>query len=363
MQKIAIFLSDLYGGGAERVMLNLANGLVAHNLDVDLILVRKFGQYISQIDPKVRVVDLQGKSLIRSLPLLMGYLKQEQPSVLLSALEDTNIVAILAKTLAGTKIKTIVSVHNVLSQESSHADNLKRKFIPYLLRWFYLGADTVVAVSQGVARDLVKLGVAKDKISVIYNPIVTPDLEKKLQQSLEHPWFTPEQSPVILAVGRLNQQKSFSTLIKAFTEVRKSIPARLMILGEGEQRDEMELLVTKLGVAEDVSLPGFVDNPYIYMKKSKLLVLSSAWEGFGNVLVEAMVAGTPVVSTDCLSGPAEILADGKYGKLVPVGDVDCMARAIIESLQTTPNREIIKLRAMEFSLERSMTDYLNLFTN
>jgi glycosyltransferase involved in cell wall biosynthesis len=344
-------------------MLNLANGFVEHNLDVDLILVRKFGQYVSQINPKVKVVDLQGKSLIRSLPLLIRYLKQEQPSVLLSALEDTNIVAILAKTLAGLKIKTIVSVHTVLSQESSHASNLKRKFVPYLLRWFYLGADAVVAVSQGVALDLVKLGIAQDKISVIYNPIVTPDLQEKLQQNLEHPWFLPEQSPVILAVGRLNKQKDFPILIKAFSKVRKSIPAKLMILGEGEQRDELELLATELGVAEDVLLPGFVDNPYIYMKKSKLLVLSSAWEGFGNVLVEAMAAGTPVVSTNCLSGPAEILADGKYGKLVTVGDVDDMAKAIMESLRTKPNPEIIKSRAMEFSLEKSLKNYLNLFNN
>ena len=363
MQKIAIFLSDLDGGGAERVMLNLANGFVEQNLEVDLILVRKYGPYVSQINPKVKLINLQGKSLLKSIPLLVKYLKQEQPTILLSALEDTNIVAILGKILAGINTKIIVTVHNTLSQESSHATNLKRKFVPYFVPWFYLGADAIVAVSSGVGQDLVKLGVSEKKITVIYNPIITLDYKEKLQQNFEHLWVSSSQVPIILGVGRLNQQKDFSTLIKAFAKVRQSIPARLMILGEGEQREELELLVKKLDLTEDLALPGFVDNPYIYMRRAKLLVLSSAWEGFGNVLVEAMGAETPVVSTNCPCGPAEILADGKYGKLVPVGNVDEMANAIIETLQQIPNKKVIKLRADEFSLEIAVQKYLNLFND
>ncbi len=363
MSKIAIFLSDLGGGGAERVMLNLASGFVEQNIDVDLVLVRKIGSYVSQINPKVRVINLKGKSLFKSLPFLIQYLKQEQPSVLLSALEDTNIVVILAKSLAGITTKTVVTVHNTLSQESTHASNLKRKFVPYFVPWFYRGADSVVTVSSGVAQDLTRLGVSEKKITVIYNPIVTPEYKKKLQQNLEHPWFLSSQPPIILGVGRLNQQKDFSTLIKAFAKARQSIPSRLMILGEGEQRDELELLAKKLGVMEDVALPGFVDNPYIYMREAKLLVLSSAWEGFGNVLVEAMGAETPVISTNCPYGPAEILADGKYGELVAVGDIDKMAEAIVNTLGDIPNKQAIKSRACEFSLEIAIEKYLNVFNS
>ncbi|MEL6438377.1 MAG: glycosyltransferase [Cyanobacteria bacterium J06621_8] len=354
-------MSDLGGGGAERVMLNLANGFAAKNIDVDLILVRKFGPYISQISPKVRVVNFKSPSLLKSTPLLVRYLTKEKPSILFSALEDTNIVAIIAKYIANVSTKVIVSVHNTLTQESLHAQTLKRKLVPYFIPWVYRGADGVVAVSNGVSSDLVKLGVQDKKITVIYNPIVTPEYQEKLQENFDHPWFDVDEPPVILAVGRLNQQKDFSTLIKAFAKVRQSVSAKLMILGEGEQQEQLELLAQTLGVAKDILLPGFVDNPYVYMREAKILVLSSAWEGFGNVLVEAMAAETMVISTDCPFGPAEILANGKYGKLVSVGNVDEMANSIISALQEVPNRDILKARAEEFSLDIAIHKYLDLF--
>ena len=363
ISKIAIFLSDLGGGGAEKVMLNLADGFIARNLAVDLVLVRKTGAYISQINPKLNLIDLQGKSLSRSLPLLIRYLKQEQPSVLLSALEDTNIVAIFAKWLANVGTKVTVTVHNTLSQESIHANDLKRKLVPYLVPWLYLLADNVVAVSHGVAQDLIKLGLSKHKINAVYNPIVTPDLETKLQQSLEHPWFSSDEPPVIMGVGRLDKQKDFPTLIRAFAEVRKRIPAKLIILGEGDEKSNLQSLIDKLGIKEDVLLPGFVQNPYVYMQQANIVVLSSAWEGFGNVLVEAMAAGTPVVSTDCPCGPAEILADGKYGKLVSVADVNGMAKAIYQTLNEVPNTDKLIRRASEFSQEKAVTKYIELFND
>lgn len=359
--KITIFLSDLGGGGAEKVMLNLADGFVAENFAVDLVLVRKAGAYVSRINPKVKLVNLKGKSLFRSLPMLIRYLKKEQPSVLLSALEDTNVVAILAKWLGNRPTQVAVTVHNTLSQESLYANNLKRKFVPYIVPWLYLLADNVVTVSQGVAQDLIKLGLSEKKITVIYNPILTLELQTKLQQPLEHPWFFPQQPPVILGIGRLTRQKDFPTLIHSFLEVQKQIPLRLMILGEGEERTSLESLIRQLGIAENVLLLGFVQNPYVYMKQAKVVVLSSAWEGFGNVLVESMAAGTPVVSTDCPYGPNEILACGEYGRLVPVGDVDGMAKAIFETLQSIPDRKHLKSRAMDFNSEISVQNYLSLF--
>jgi glycosyltransferase involved in cell wall biosynthesis len=218
-------------------------------------------------------------------------------------------------------------------------------------------------VSQGVAKNLVDMGLPSEKIEVIYNPIVTPELSEKLQESLNHPWFLPGQPPVILGVGRLQKQKDFPTLIHAFAKVRQQQPLRLMILGEGSERSNLESLVQELGIAKDVVFPGFVANPYAYMAQAAVLVLSSAWEGFGNVLVEALAAGTPIVSTDCESGPAEILANGQYGKLVPVGNAEDMAKAIAAILEDTPDGEVLKQRANEFSLEKALTKYGKLLHN
>lgn len=357
MPKLTIFLSDLIGGGAERVMLNLASGFAEQGYLVDIVLARKEGILLAQIPSKVELIDLNAPSLLRSLPALISYLKKERPIALLSALEDTNIVALVAKQLARVPTPVIVTVHNNLSQESRHANNWKRRFVPSLVPWFYPWANAVVAVSQGVAEDLVKLGLRSPNLKVIYNPIITPEFTQKLQQTLNHSWFNQGEPPVILGVGRLNQQKDFPTLIRAFAEIRRQQPARLMILGEGEERGNLETLIQKLGIAEDVSLPGFVDNPYIYMAQATVLVLSSAWEGFGNVLVEAMAAGTPVISTNCESGPREILMNGKYGKLVSVGDWQEMAKAILQTFQETPRSMILQKRANEFSLTKAISSY------
>ena len=180
----------------------------------------------------------------------------------------------------------------------------------------------------------------------------------KSEEALDHPWFLPGEPPVILGVGRLTQAKDFPTLIRAFALVRKKHPARLMILGEGEERSKLETLVQELGLEKEVSLPGFVDNPYKYMKRAAVFVLSSKWEGFGNVLVEAMALGTPVVSTNCPSGPAEILENGRWGRLVPVGDVYALAEAIIETLDEEHHPDVAN-RAKDFAVELAVEKYIN----
>ncbi|MEW6491811.1 MAG: glycosyltransferase [Cyanobacteriota bacterium] len=357
MTDVAIFLMDLDGGGAERVMINLARGFGEQGLKVDLVLVKAEGPYLSQLSQKVRVVKLDSSRLILSLPPLVRYLKQEKPPVLISALEDTNMVALWAKKLAGVSTQVVVTVHNHLSREAKNSTTLKRRLTPQFVKWFYPWADTIVAVSQGVAEDLVDMGLPSKKIKAIYNPIVTPELSEKLQEPIDHPWFSPGQPPVILGVGRLEKQKDFPTLIHAFARVRQQHPARLMILGEGSDRSHLDSLVQELGLTEDVVFGGFVANPYAYMAQATVLVLSSAWEGFGNVLVEAMAAGTPVVSTDCESGPAEILANGQYGKLVAVGDSQGMAKAIADTLNESPDATFLQQRASEFSLKKALLEY------
>jgi glycosyltransferase involved in cell wall biosynthesis len=359
MSKIAIFLTALDGGGAERVMLNLAKGFIELGMEVDLVLVKAEGAYLSQITPKVRLVNLQQNRLFTSIFSLINYLKQEQPQALLTAM-DTNVIVAWMRRWSGISVKTIVTVHNQLSLESRYGDSIKRKLTATFARWFYPWVDKIVAVSEGVAKDLVAIGLPSDKIKVIYNPIVDSQLNQKIQESCNHPWLNSGQPPVILGVGRLTRQKDFSTLIRAFAIVRRHSLVRLMILGEGEERAALESLVQELNIESEVQLVGFVENPHMYMSKVAMLVLSSVWEGFGNVLVEAMAAGTPVISTNCPSGPAEILANGSYGQLVPVKDIEAMAAAIAQTLTNKSASTILTARASHFSLANATKQYLKL---
>jgi glycosyltransferase involved in cell wall biosynthesis len=357
MTDVTIFLMDLQGGGAERVMLNLAEGLVQSGLMVDLVLVQAVGEYLTALPPGLRLVNLNQPRLLNAVPALVQYLQRQRPRAVISALEDTNIVAIAARAISRVPTRLIVTVHNQLSQEVKHAKTLKRRLVPFLLRWIYPRADAVVGVSKGVVADLRQFGIGGARTHTIYNPIITPSFLARAVQRPEHPWFAPGQPPVILGVGRLNQQKDFVTLLRAFAQVRSLRSARLMILGEGPERGALEQLARDLGIEAAVALPGFVPNPHDYMAAAAVLALSSAWEGFGNVLVEAMAMGTAVVSTNCDSGPAEILADGQYGPLVPVGDATAMAQALLNTLEQQVAADRLQQRAQDFALDRVLQDY------
>jgi glycosyltransferase involved in cell wall biosynthesis len=362
MTDLAVFLMDLDGGGAERVMLNLARGFADRGLKVDLVLVKAEGPYMSQLPDRVRVVKLESSRLIFSIAALAKYLERERPKTLIAALEDTNLVAIWAQKLARVPTQIVVTVHNHLTSDAQNATQLKRKLAPLLAKCFYPWADRIAAVSKGVAQNLQELGFPSAKITYIYNPIVTPELKQQSQQTVVDRCFDSSPIPVILGVGRLEKQKDFPTLIRAFAEVKKKQLARLLILGEGSQKTELESLVAELDLQEDVTFGGFVANPYAYMKQASVVVLSSAWEGFGNILVEAMYVGTPVVSTNCESGPTEILQDGEYGTIVDVGDSKAMATAIIETLNSDRDADKLKARANEFSLEAALDCYQNIFS-
>lgn len=356
-KRIALFFPSLHGGGAERVMLNLAWGLVNKGVNVDLVLTRAEGAFVQQIPKGIRVFDLKASRAIASLPGLVGYLRRETPYALLSAMDHNNVVAVMARKIARVPVRLVVSVHGTLSKSAAHAPSLRGKLMPLWVRLAYHHADAVVAVSDGVAQDLVvSAGIKPDNVKVIYNPVVTPDIFIKAEEEVEHPWFRNGEPPIILGVGRLALQKDFCTLIKAFALVRKKYNARLVILGEGEERPRLEALARELSVSDEVFMPGFVQNPYKYMKRAGVFVLSSQWEGFGNVLVEAMAVGTPVVSTDCPSGPAEILEDGRWGEIVPVGDVEALAEGIIRALHEPRGRAVV--RAKEFSCEKIVEEYI-----
>ncbi len=357
-QRLALFLRCLVGGGAERVMINLAQGFAQRGLKVDLVLAAAGGVYLSEVPPEVRVVDLKATWLPHSLPRLAHYLQQERPTALLAALHYPCEIALWAKRLARVPTRVVVSEHNMLSLESQRCAELSARLTPLAARLFYGWADGIVSVSHGVAQDLAQITRLKPEcIRVIYNPILTPELQARAREPLDHPWFAPDQPPVIMGVGRLRSQKDFPLLIRAFAQVRRSRPARLLILGSGPEKSHLLELARQLGVQADVSLPGFVQNPYAYLARAAVFALSSAWEGFGNVLVEALAVGVPVVSTDCESGPAEILDGGRYGRLVPVGDSEAMAEAILSVLagQTQP---VDSAWLTQFSLEAAVEHYL-----
>ncbi len=235
--------------------------------------------------------------------------------------------------------------------------------VPYLIKLFYPWADYVVGNSQGVVDDLRQVtGLPPERIKLLYNPVVTPAVRKKAQAHLNHPWFGPGQPPVILAVGRLTKQKDFSTLIRAFAQLLQTRPAHLLILGEGRDRPVLEATVKQFGLGNKVAMPGFVENPYAYMSRAALYVLSSQWEGLPTVLIEALYCGSPIIATDCPSGSREILADGQYGVLVPVGDVAALTRAMEAGLEgRTPRPTEESWRP--YSLEAVVNQYIGLLLN
>ena len=331
-KKLALFVASLRAGGAERVMLNLARGFAGRGFKVDLVLARAEGPYLDEVPPEVRVVDLGAKRVLSSLPGLVRYLQREKPDALISAVNHVNLVALWARRLAGVRSRVVVTLHNTLSTSTRHAWNRRQKALPRLIKRFFPWADAIVAVSQGVAKDFVQTTGIAQEIHVIYNPVVDTQLFELAREPVDHPWLAPGQPPVILGIGRLAAQKDFSNLIRAFALLRQQQPARLIILGEGRERPQLEALIRQLELQDDVALPGFVKNPYAFLTRARMFVLSSQWEGLPTVLIEALALGVPIVATDCESGPNEILEGGKYGCLVPVSDPAALADAVAATL-------------------------------
>jgi glycosyltransferase involved in cell wall biosynthesis len=328
-KRLSIFVPSMRGGGAERSMLRLAKGIAERGCMVDLVLARAKGPYLNEMPKSVRIIDLKASRVLSSLPALVRYLRREQPQALLSTLDYANIVALWARRLTGIPKRLIVNDQNTISFPAKHSRQFSQRITPRLVRLFYPWADEIIGNSQGVADDLSEVtGISRELIKVVYNPVVTLELREKSHAPLDHSWFRNGHAPVFLAVGRLTKQKDFPTLIRAFAQVRAIRPAHLLILGEGPDRQELEELVKLHGLEGDVNMPGFVENPYAYMSRASMFVLSSRWEGLPTVLIEALYCGIPIIATDCPSGPREILNNGQYGQLVPVGDVKALVKAI-----------------------------------
>ena len=408
---IMIFTRHLTGGGSQKAAINLAKGFAERGLKVDLVVFWRGGEFSNKIHPKVRIISLDAPKsfypyrwhyLIKFLlqrqltffdldcfikinaiimkiifkirkkidmyPMWLNililkiadYIRKNKPRVILAIDTIPNIIVSKAKKFV------YIPISITLSEQTTPSIGFKfdkrKQLIEYWIKTLYPKSNAIVAVSQGVAEDLIyNYGVPEEKVSVIFNPVVTKELFDMALEDISHPWFEQNRLPVILAVGRLAKAKDYPTLFRAFSLVRQVRPAKLLILGEGEERANLERLAIDLGIQNDVSMPGFVDNPFAFMSKASVFVLSSAWEGLPTVLVEALACGCPVVATDCRSGPREILDNGRYGRLVPVGDYEALAKAILETLDNPDfpaDRQTRIQRAMEFSVDAAVDKYL-----
>jgi glycosyltransferase involved in cell wall biosynthesis len=391
---VAIFLRSLYGyggGGAERSIATLASELSERGHRVDLICARLTGEYLNQVSLRVRCIGLGARAglfasptllrrprllaklaplgfgllapwVLGALPGLVSYLRRQRPDVLFSALSYPNLTAILAREIAGVPTRVVISERNTLSLKIKEA-GAKRKWraLAALVPACYPMADVISAVSSGVATDLAKfIGVSEDRVEVTYNPVVTSELKEKAKEPLDHPWLQGDGPPVILGIGALRPQKDFESLIRAFSQLRVKREARLIILGEGPLRPDLEALVGELHLESDVGLVGFVPNPFAYLARASVFALSSRYEGLPGALVQAMACGCPVVSTDCASGPREILMEGELGALVPMGSSDALALAILGTLEHPVASQRLRERAEFFSVANSTERYLAL---
>ena len=329
-----------------------------------LALLRGEGEFLSMISAAVNVVSIgctrQPFALLSPFSKLARYFQEARPDVVLSFGHTINCLAAWAKLLRRFPFRLIVSERSSFGTRMAEDARLQRWRRVARARFLYGQAELCVCVSRGVADELVELGVMpRGKIRVIYNPIVGPGLTEQMMAPVSHPWLSYAMPPVILSAGRLMDLKGLDTLIRAFARLRRGmqIDARLIIAGEGPERRNLEALAAEMDVAEDVCFTGYTPNPYAYMAKAAVVTLSSHYEGFGNVLAEALACGANVVSTDCRSGPREILEDGKWGRLVPVGDADAFSAALRDTLAAPLPAEALKTRAAHFSVERSVEAY------
>lgn len=354
---IAVLLHDLRGGGAERVMLNLAKGMAAAGRHVTLVLVSANGDYLDQIPSELEVVNLGQPSVFKAIPAIASYVKKAQPAAVLSALPHVNIAALLAKTLFRLKVRIVLTEHNQITLKADGASGARRKLTFFLVPKLYRSADAVVAVSNGVAKDIEKFAkLPANSVKCIYNPSFSPKILERAQEEPVHPWFFDGGQEILLAAGRLHKQKAYDVLLRAMALVRHHRDVRLLVIGEGDERKSLEAMRDELGLKDAVDFAGFCANPFAAMARSKLLVMSSAWEGLPTVLIEAMACDLPIVTTDCPSGPSEILDNGTYGYLTPVGDPVALSKAILEALDN-PKRGGPE-RAKVFSVEAAVQRYL-----
>ncbi len=354
---IAILMPNLGGGGAERVAVNLANAFCRRGYLVDIVLLSADGEFLNELLPEIRVVDLKVKRMRYAFAAVVTYLHSVRPSVMLANMWPLTVIALWARLVSGVVARVVVAEHTTWSRDEITSSLWGRCKVSASMRYTFPFADSIVTVSCGAADDLARFAnLDRNKIVPIYNPIVKDNDTLASEPLLQPEWWSTTDRR-ILAVGSLSPVKDHATLLIAFSRLLQRVDARLLILGEGKCRFALEEQAKILGIERRLFMPGFVANPVPFYRHADLFVLSSTGEGFGNVIVEALAAGTPVVSTDCQSGPREILSNDKFGRLVPVSDADAMAVAMEESLAVSHDCDALKARAQDFSIDNAVDQY------
>lgn len=359
---MVILLPDFRGGGAERLHILLANYWHARGIKVDFVLMQRRGDLLGLLSDGIGVVDL-GVDRVREVILPLGrYLRKVRPDIVIAAMWPLTSAAVFAWRLAGKPGSLYLSDHCQLSIECEMGLKIPIWYLRLAMRFTYPTASGLIAVSEGVKQDMSRLGGFTDsQVRVIYNPAATGMEPHPETKSVRQRMWGVGFDCHILSVGTLKEQKDHATLIRAFALLPLALNAKLTILGEGVLRSELEALIKQLCLEGRVALPGFEVDPYPWYRTADLFVLSSRWEGFGNVIVEALECGLPVVSTDCQSGPAEILENGRIGKLVPIQNPEALAASIAESLKNPVRRDLLIRRARDFSVSSIADQYLDYF--
>ncbi|PUB84249.1 MAG: glycosyl transferase [gamma proteobacterium symbiont of Ctena orbiculata] len=344
------------------MVLNLVNALAERGLHIDLLLIKTRSRHLDEIHPAVNRIDLGTRHTATSLIPLTRYLRRIRPPCLLAAKDRAGRMAVIARALAGaSNTRLVLRLGTNLTAAFAQKSRWRLFLRQQPIRLLYPHIDRIIAVSEGVRQDTLAIsGVDQEKVVVIRNPVITPRMIEASSAPAPHTWENESEDPLILAVGRLTLQKDFATLLRAFADLRKHRPCRLIILGDGRQRENLLTLSHELGISKALALPGFTTNPYSYMKRADLFVLSSRWEGSPNVLTEAMALGTPVVSTDCPSGPSELLDRGRIAPLVPVGDWKALSQAMQSVLDNPPESTLLRESVQEYNAHQSASRYLEI---
>ncbi|MDB5988575.1 MAG: hypothetical protein JWR16_3628 [Nevskia sp.] len=354
-------------GGVRQWTLTMANALVERGHAVDMLVEAPQSRFVDEplLDARVRRVIL-GNGIAAWLRLRQ-YVQQHPGVRLVAALDYYNLRAAKLKRRFGDRVHVMLTQRENLSADMAWRKPLKYWWNTLGVRRYFNRADAVVTVSKGLATDLRdNWGVAESKLHTIYNPAFRPGVLELAKQPVDHPWFTDKRSPIVLAAGRLHYVKGFDDLLRAFALLRQRIDVRLVILGEGKEREPLTALVESLGLADSVALPGRVANAAAWMARADVFALSSRREGLPAVLIEALAVGLPIVATRCPSGPDEILEaddrEARWGSLVDVGDAPQMAAALHAALSSArPDRAVLRARAEAFSLDRALQQYLALW--
>jgi glycosyltransferase involved in cell wall biosynthesis len=340
--------------------------MINRSIEVDLVVNSlHYSPMLQELPKGVNFVNLGCSGIVARLPRLMRYMRTRGPDCLLSAGHSANELSILAKVLSSRKTRVVVSEHTCLSTELNAlaTSNLRRFAIQWFSGGIYRFADGVIAVSDAVRSDSERLLRMKPgTCQTIYNPVNFERIFRLSVESIDHPWFQADGPPIVLGIGRLEEQKDFTNLLEAFAKVRTELGARLLILGEGSQREYLTARIVQLGLDDCVRLLGFVPNPYPYLKNASAFALSSKWEGLPTVLLEALAFGVPIVSTDCPGGSNEILAGGKYGALVPMSNPRALAEAILIALRS-PRPKVPDEALAKYRINDVVDQYLAVLTN